>query len=105
MTAKLRLFKLVLFHARIGLGCPIADFPCGHAALSGFIFWSMPYLGTDGSAIFAPVTLSMVDQDDSLLSRKLIEQLGRMSLVEQVFTEPLADGLARLEQTRRCWCW
>ena len=98
MTAKLRLFKLVLFHARIGLGVRSLIFLVVMLLLSGFIFWSMPYLGTDGSAIFAPVTLSMVDQDDSLLSRKLIEQLGRMSLVEQVFTEPLADGLARLER-------
>ncbi len=98
MTAKLRLFKLVLFHARVSLGLRSLVFFLVMLLLSGFIFWSMPYLGTDGSAIFAPVTLSMVDQDDSLLSRKLIEQLGQMSLVEQVYTEPLADGLARLDR-------
>lgn len=64
--------------------------------LSGFLLWGMPGLAPDAKDIFPPVSFSVVDRDDSLLSRKLTEQIASLSVVEAVFVESEAQARARL---------
>ena len=96
MTGKPVLAKLFLFYAReTWSGRTLAFFGL-MLFLSAFLLWGMPSLTPDASTLFPPVSFSIVDLDDSFISRTLIEQISKMSLVDQVFVEPLDKARERL---------
>ncbi len=68
--------------------------------LSGFLLWGVPGLSLDVKKIFTPVSFSIVDLDDSLLSRKLSGQIKTIELVEEVYVEPMADAQKRLAEDK-----
>ncbi len=64
--------------------------------LSAFLLWGMPGFAPDAKDIFPPVSFSVVDKDQSLLSRKLTEQIASLSVVEEVYVESEVDARQRL---------
>lgn len=96
MSGKPALWNLVVFYARSTWSGRLLAFFSLMLLLSGFLLWSVPALSPDVSSIFPPVSFSVVDLDDSIFSRKLVEQLSDMSLVEQVYVDSLPDAQARL---------
>lgn len=96
MSGKPVLFKLVVFYAREAWSGRTLAFFGLMICLSAFLLWGMPSLAPDASKMFPPVSFSIVDLDDSFISRTLIEQISKMSLVETVYVEPLEEAQQRL---------
>jgi hypothetical protein len=96
MSGKPVLFKLVLFYAREAWSGRTLAFFGLMLCLSAFLLWGMPSLAPDASKMFPPVSFSIVDLDDSFISRTLIEQISQMTLVETVYVEPLETARQRL---------
>jgi len=96
MSGKPVLFKLILFYAREAWSGRTLAFFGLMLGLSAFLLWGMPSLAPDASKMFPPVSFSIVDLDDSFISRTLIEQISQMTLVEMVYIEPLEAAQQRL---------
>ncbi len=67
-------------------------------ALSAYLLWGFPVLTPDNSRFYEPVAFSVVDLDKTLLSRKIIDQMSSIELVEAVYVESLPQAQARMDR-------
>ena len=99
MAGKLKtIWLLIVFMTRSMVNLRTLSFLLLMLLLSAYLLWGLPALETDSEALFQPVSFSVVDQDKTLLSRKIIDQIASMDLVDQVYVETLPDAKSRLDR-------
>ncbi len=99
MAGKLRtVWQLIVFDMRSMLNIRTLMFVVIMLILSAYLLWGLPSFEPDSSELFQPVSFSVVDQDKTLLSKKIIEQIAEMELVDQVYVESLPAASDRLER-------
>ncbi len=65
--------------------------------LTALLFGDLPGRSGGKSEMFTPVSLSVVDGDESIISYTLVDQFSSLSLVKKVYVESLDEARRRLE--------
>ncbi|HBP37803.1 MAG TPA: hypothetical protein DD640_03520 [Clostridiales bacterium] len=66
--------------------------------LTAFLLGSLPEAGNGGqSEFFQPVSVSVVDEDQSLISFTLVDQFADISLIDQIYLDDLDTARRRLD--------
>ncbi|MEA4889429.1 MAG: ABC transporter permease [Clostridiaceae bacterium] len=90
------LFRLCRFYARDSLSSRTWAFFAAMLLMTGFLLWGMPSYRSSSAKVFTPVRLSVVDEDESFISRTLIDQFSNLSVVDAVYVETLPEARRRL---------
>lgn len=89
--------KLLFFYWRDTLNARTLVFMAGSLLLS-IILMLIPLDADSGyNTVFSPVNLSIVDEDQSLLSHVLINQFAELEIVDQVYNESYSEARLRLD--------
>ena len=91
-----RLNKLTVFYIRESWSSRTVFFLLTMLLLTGFILWGLPLLQDGSPRVFDRISLSIVDDDQSLISTLLSEQLDDIALIDTIHLETLARAKQRL---------
>lgn len=90
------LFKLLRLYWRETWNSRTVAFLVLMLLLTALLLSNLPLTGEGKSKMYTPVRVSIVDQDESIISFTLIDQFTGLSLVDKVYTETLPEAKARL---------
>lgn len=65
--------------------------------LTGFVLWGIPAMNDGERRVFNPISLSIVDDDRSLISQILVEQLADIAMIDAIYLDTLTQAQARLD--------
>lgn len=92
-------FKLLRLYLRETWNSRTVSFLVLMLALTALLLADLPLTSQsdDKSIIFDPVRLSVVDEDESVISYALVDQFSSLEVVDKVYVESLDEALARIE--------
>lgn len=92
-----KVFKLAYYEVKESWGIGPAAFLLTAVFLSGIMAWSLSLTKQDGfKAAYQPVSLSIVDSDQSMISQILVRELSDIEFIDQVYLESLDKAQERL---------
>jgi hypothetical protein len=92
-----RLGKLTLFYIRESWSSRTLAFLVIMILLTAFVLWGIPAMNDGERRVFDQISLSIVDDDRSLLSQILVEQLSGIAMIDAIFLDTLTRAQARLD--------
>ncbi|MDW7658641.1 MAG: ABC transporter permease [Bacillota bacterium] len=91
-----RLGKLTFFYIRESWSSRTLAFLVIMVLLTGFVLWGVPAMNDGEQRVFDRISLSIVDDDRSLISQILIEQLSDIGMIDAIFLDTLTRAQSRL---------
>jgi hypothetical protein len=89
-------FRLIGFHLRETLTVRTLIFFAAVLFITAFLFYAVPDLASTGDRVSFDLSLSIVDPDNSLVSKALAQILGGLNGIGQVYRESMKTAQARL---------
>ena len=91
-------FKLLIYYWRDALNIRTIAFLATLLLLTVILAAGFPAAGIDEKSIFEPVDLSVVDEDNSIISYTVIDQFRSLDVVGTIYVESLEEALDRLSR-------